>query len=174
MPTVRFIGRVLPAAIDVSIPNEPEFTWTSDDLGLDMTFRLQIQKNSVIVDCDVNTFIDPAGATLPLAAHKPSLTALASAVKPGTRDFDKLLQVVLAEPALFVALHDLVEAITAPHHAAFHCARAIAGMRSLFVALGGSPDSRWATLRDKLQVSKSYLQAITNPTAATEGQPMHM
>src|SRR5229473_3611747 len=150
MPTVRFIGRVLPAAIDVSIPNEPEFTWTSHDLGLDMTFRLQIQKNSVIVDCDVNkfvpadhlvplfmraydiarasvdlaafasgkglllifdTFIDPAGATLPLAAHKPSLTALASAVKPGTRDFDKLLQVVLAEPALFVALHDLVEAI---------------------------------------------------------------
>ncbi len=157
MPSVRFTGRVLPAALNVSIPNHPTFTWKADELGLDMTFHVQIQDGSITIDCDVTKFdesahllplfvraseiartcvdlvafttgngltavleifTNPAGTSIPLAAQRPSLGAFVTASKMGTADFDKALQVVLAEPILSMALRDLIEAISSPARAA--------------------------------------------------------
>src|SRR5262249_22921716 len=60
MPRVRFKGRVLPAALSVSIPNRPTFNWKADDLGLDMTFHVRIQDGSITIDCNVNKFEEDA------------------------------------------------------------------------------------------------------------------
>ncbi len=207
MPSVRFTGRVLPAALRVSVPNEPTFNWKADDLGLDMAFRVRIQDGSIVIDCDVNkfdesahlvplfmraydiarasidlaafatgsgltvvleTFTDPGGTSTPLAAQRPSLGARATAVQMGTADFGKLLQVVLAEPILSMALRDLIEAISSPHHAQANCARAIGALRPYFGPPGGSPESAGLALRDSLQVSRAYLQRITQASTQTD------
>src|SRR5229473_474973 len=153
MPTARFTGRILPAALNVSLASQPTLHWKADELALEMSFHVQIRDGSILIDCDLNKFeddyliplfvrahdiaracvdltafatgngltvileefTDPSGTITRLAAQQPSLAALATAVKPGTGDFDKLLEFVLAEPALFLALRDLIEAITLPH-----------------------------------------------------------
>jgi hypothetical protein len=198
MPTVRFTGRILPAALNVSVANRPTFRWNADELGLEITFRVHIENGSIQIDCDLGKFeeayvvplsmrahdiarasvdliafatgngltvmleefTDPTGTTTQLAPQQPSLAALVSAVKIGTPDFDKILQVVLAEPRLFLALRDLIEAISVPHRATVACVRAV---RNLGPILGssGSPDRSWLSLRENLQISRPYLQRIT-------------
>jgi len=208
MPSVRFTGRVLPAALNVSIPNHPTFTWKADELGLDMTFHVQIQDGSITIDCDVTKFdesahllplfvraseiartcvdlvafttgngltavleifTNPAGTSIPLAAQRPSLGAFVTASKMGTADFDKALQVVLAEPILSMALRDLIEAISSPARAQANYVRAIrATLRSYFGMHGASPETRWLALREHLQISRSYLQRITRASTQTD------
>jgi len=199
MPTARFTGRVLPAALNVSMPNQPAFQWKVEELGLDMTFRVRIQDGSIRIDCDVNKFegsylvplfmrahdiaratvdltafatgngltvtleefIDPSGSSTQLAAQHPSLAALATAVKLGTPDFDKVLEVVLAQPALFMALRDLIEAIMFPQRAAINCARAMRNLGQLFRPPSGSYEHGWLALRENLQIGRAYVQRIT-------------
>src|SRR5262249_50754649 len=88
------------------------------------------------------------------------LEELATAARPGTQSFEKILEFVLAEPELYLALRHLIEAIAAPHRANFHCARAMRNIALLFTQPGSSPERVWLTLRENLQVSKAYLQRI--------------
>jgi hypothetical protein len=54
MPTVKFIGRVLPVnVITVSVVTPP-LTWNSPDTGLDCTITVAIQDSIVTVTCDTN------------------------------------------------------------------------------------------------------------------------
>lgn len=206
MPTARFTGRVLPAALNVSMANQPRFQWKVEEIGLDITFRVHISAGSIRIDCDVNKFesahliplfmrahdiaratvdlaafatgnglavileefIDPSGTATQLAAQHPSLAALATAVKLGTPGFDKVLQVVLAEPAIFLALRDLIEAITFPQRATINCARAIGNLGPLFRPPGGSSERAWLALRENLQIGKAYVWRITRYSPGPE------
>ena len=58
MPKVRFTGRALPAAFNVTIPITPKIHWTDDDLGLQLSFGIQIKDGNVTVDCETNKFIE--------------------------------------------------------------------------------------------------------------------
>ncbi len=210
MPRARFAGRVLPAALNISLPNQPTLHWKADELGLEMSFHVQIGNGSILIDCDLNKFdvayllplfvrahdiarasvdlaafatgngltmileefTDPSGTITKLAAQQPSLAALATAVKLGTGDYDKVLELVLAEPALFTALRDLIEAITLPHRAAIHCARAMMTLGAAFAAPSSSHERAWTALREKLQISKSYMQKIAqHSTGPGRGDP---
>jgi len=119
----------------------------------------------------VEEFTDPTGATTRLAPQHPSLAALATAAKMDTQDFDKILRIVLAEPRLFMALQDLIEAIRLPQRAAINCARAIRILRGFFRRSGSSPESAWLALRENLQISKSYVQRITQPSRGSTPAP---
>jgi len=201
MPTARFKGRVLPIVLNVSLSNEPTFHWQADELGLDMSFHVQIRDGLIRINCNLNKFasdhlvplfvrahdiarasvdltafatgngltmileefIDPTGKITKLAAQQPALAGLAGAVKLGTHDFDKILEFVLAEPALFLALRELIEAITLPHRAAINCARAMRTLAGAFKQVSSrSGDRSWVALRENLQISKTYLQRIAS------------
>jgi hypothetical protein len=107
----------------------------------------------------LETFTDAAGTSIPLAAQHPALGAHATAAKLGTPGFDELLQVVLAEPPLFMAVHDLIEALSSPQRARVNCARAMRNVWSYF-ARSGSHEAVGLAMRDNLQVSRSYVQKI--------------
>ena len=108
----------------------------------------------------LETFTDASGTSIPLAAQRPSLEAHAAAVRLGTADFDKLLDLVLAEPPLFMALHDLIEALSSPQRARVNCARAIRNLWPYF-GRSGSPETAALALRDNLQISSAYVRRIT-------------
>jgi len=107
----------------------------------------------------LETFTDAAGTSIPLAAQHPALGAHATAAKLGTPGFDELLQIVLAEPPLFLAVHDLIEALSSPQRARVNCARAMRNVWSYF-ARSGSHEAQGLAMRDNLQVSRSYVQKI--------------
>ena len=60
----------------------------------------------------------------------------------------------------------LIEAVLLPHRAALNCARAIRKLRSLFAQPGASPESQWLAIRERLQISRTYMQIITRSSGA--------
>jgi hypothetical protein len=57
MPTVQFLGKIHPHDFNVSITGIPPVKWSAEELGLEMVFKLQIEKienSDVHVECEVN------------------------------------------------------------------------------------------------------------------------
>jgi hypothetical protein len=121
----------------------------------------------------LDTFVDPEGNSTAVAPQQPELATLSSAVaKP--EDFDKILRMVLTEPPLFLALRDLIDAITQWHRAPVNTARVLDGLRHL-IAPGEEPKSGWPKLRAALRVQESYLKYVTDQSApARHGDPSHI
>jgi len=73
---------------------------------------------------------------------------------------------VVADPALFQALDDLIVSITLPHHSPVNCARAVEGLRHLIAAPGASASQAWEQMRDALRLDRTFLQLITDTSTA--------
>jgi hypothetical protein len=54
MCKVKFLGAVLPLAAGLSIDELPITTWKSSELGLDMTFKIQIRNNNIVINGELN------------------------------------------------------------------------------------------------------------------------
>lgn len=121
----------------------------------------------------LDTFTDPDGKTTVVAPQQPDLAALSTAVaRP--EDFDKVLRLILTEPPVFLALRDLIDAITQWHRAPVNTARVLDGLRNL-IAPGEEPKKSWSKLRALLRVEESYLKFVTDTSAAPRhGDPTHI
>lgn len=98
-----------------------------------------------------------------MAPQQLELAALSTAVaQPG--DVDKILRMALTEPPLFLALRDLIDAITQWHRAPINAARVLDGLRHL-IARGEEPKTGWPKLRAALRVEESYLKYVTDQSA---------
>jgi len=124
----------------------------------------------------LDILIDPSGARSTLLADSRKLlsgicTAFSLGGAPGG-DFSTVLNIVLKEPALFMAMNDLVTAITLPHHSPVTCARAVERLRNI-ITLGVSGKGKgWESLRHNLQIDKEYLEFITGKsTGPRHGDP---
>lgn len=112
----------------------------------------------------LDTFVKPDGQTLTLMTTSPHLDALCTAFRLGAApnpDLTTVLGIVLKEPALFMAMNDLIVSITLPHHANVNCARAIDGIRNM-IAPALPTNKSWEVLRDNLRLAKGYLKLITD------------
>jgi hypothetical protein len=215
MPTVIFLGKVHPDILQVSISDPPTVNWTAGDLGLEMAFKIKIERSDIRVECEVNRFdaadmlpiwmrafdlvrgavdlvcfatgigatvtldrlINPEGVHSAILPQDKSLAALCTAFRPGgppNQDFNTVLHIVFKEPSLFMALNDLIVAITLPHHSPVACARAIERLRHI-IAPGVPPKDSWESLRNNLRVEKDYLTFITGHSAGPRhGAPQHI
>lgn len=62
MPRVRFIGRVFPSEVRLTVADHPQITWHDDQNNIDTIFTITIQNNTITVDCETNRF-DPSLVT---------------------------------------------------------------------------------------------------------------
>lgn len=93
----------------------------------------------------LDTFTDADGNVIAIAPQQPELAVLSTAVaKP--EDFSQVLRIVLTEPPLFLALRDLIEAMTEWHRAPVNTARALDALRHM-IAPGETPTRGWQKLR---------------------------
>lgn len=79
--------------------------------------------------------------------------------------FDKSITDLIREPALFLALRDLISAITYPGNAelaVIDCARAVEGLRSLMVSAGTTRDKAWGVFQETLNIDRAYREYITS------------
>ncbi len=119
----------------------------------------------------LHTFVKPDGTFTLLAITNPDLVPLCTAFAINSADqnvnlaFDDVYRLVITEPALFMALDDLIVSITLPHHAPINCARALDGIRNM-IAPGLTTKQSWEMLRDNLNLSKDYLKLITDTSVA--------
>jgi len=118
-----------------------------------------------------HTFIGPDRTRKNLLPSHEGLSQLCTAYKPTfaqpqkDKDFQKMLLLVFEEPPLFLALHDLTQAITESHHAPVNCARAIEGLRTM-MGPGEPRAKQWASFRHSLNVQEDYVRLITDQSVA--------
>jgi hypothetical protein len=56
MPTVHFLGKVLPQVVQVSLGHKPIVKWEAPDVGLSMEFTNHIINSEVDVECALNRY----------------------------------------------------------------------------------------------------------------------
>lgn len=115
-------------------------------------------------------FIDNLGKESMFAPEDRSLASLCTsfslAPQQGKTSFGTMWDLVVADPALFQALDDLIVSITLPHHSAVNCARAIEGLRHQIAAPGASVSQAWEQMRGALRLDRRFLQLITDMSTA--------
>jgi hypothetical protein len=212
MPTVHFLGKVFPEALQMSVDHTPIIKWEEAEIGLTMEFSCHIVKSRIDVECKLNrftvedfvpiymraldlcrasvdvvafakgwgltvyldTFVDPNGMESVIVFKDDRLPPLCTALTL-TEGFDKIHNLVLGEPALFMALNDLIVAITLPHVAPVNCARAMERLRHLIASPGSSDKNAWQQMRAALQIDERYLRFITKHSAdARHGRPVRI
>jgi hypothetical protein len=116
-------------------------------------------------------FQDPSGSTTDLLFQDTRLVPLVTAFNvsgPPPNNLEEVLKTVWAEPVLFFALRDLIEAITLPHRAPVCCGRAVEGLRNLVApaSVGTSRAAAWEEFRRTLQLDHTYLKLIMENSVA--------
>ena len=92
-------------------------------------FFLSCKARSYGLTVFLDTLITPTGESTPLRFENPQLPPLCTAFRVNATtpaenaDFDKVYRLTVAEPGLFMALNDLIVAITLPHQAPINCRR---------------------------------------------------
>ena len=124
---------------------------------------------TVILDSEIK----PDGTPSSLFFEDPSLPPLVTAfnLDPANMDsssYNSMFRMIVGEPPVFMALNDLIVAITMPHHAPVNCGRAMDGIRYL-IAPGVDRKQGWLQMRQSLNVDQSYLSHVTN----TSTRPRH-
>jgi len=80
--------------------------------------------------------------------------------KEEKRDLEAILAIVMKEPALFMALNDLIQAVSVPHMTPTNCGRVLDGLRKL-VAPGMEPKQGWPIFQQTIQADEPYLTFIS-------------
>jgi len=108
-----------------------------------------------------DSFTDHEGCKRQLLLQDQSLSSLVTAYSLD-KDFESVQKLVLEEPNLFMALHDLIEAISIPHASLVNCARGIERIKHLLAASGQDDKQAWARMRNVLNIDESYLRYVTH------------
>jgi hypothetical protein len=109
----------------------------------------------------LDSFIDHEGIEKKLHLEDQSLSALCTAFNLEC-DFDVVQTLVLQEPGLFMALHDLIEAISIPHASLVNCARCVERIKHLLASTGQSEKQAWTTMRTTSMIDESYILYVTD------------
>jgi hypothetical protein len=118
----------------------------------------------------LDTAIDPDGISQSLRPIHPTLAELVTVTTknpevPGAFALD-VMDTVIREPALFLALRDLVSALTYTDTAVVDCARAIEGLRLIMVPDEEDRKKSWPIFQETLNFDRAYREYITNLSVA--------
>jgi hypothetical protein len=106
--------------------------------------------------------------------QQPELGALATSVA-GHAQFNQVLQIVLSDPPLILALRDLIDAITLWHRAPTSCARAIEALRHSVARGEMDRERQWKIFNEALRLERSYLtNVMAHSTGPRHGDPAHI
>jgi hypothetical protein len=127
-----------------------------------------------------HTFAKPDGTVSPLLFTNPALAKECTVFKanPVTpkekKNFENVITMVMSEPGLFMALNDLIQANSLPHHGPANCARVVEGLRTL-MSPGIERAKAWLIFRENLNTDEKYLSFITGySTGPRHGDRAHI
>jgi hypothetical protein len=126
----------------------------------------------------LDTVICDDGMPLPMSPRVHSLAPLCTTYRVNEADdsaLNEIYNIVLSDPTLFLALNDLVLAITLPHVAPMTCGRAMDGLKNIIATPDTTPVQAWEQMRNTLHIDKDFLQFITAMSAGPRhARPGHI
>jgi hypothetical protein len=170
---MRFDVKIVDSVAEVACTVQ---AYTPHDIGLPHIRALELARSIV----DSIAFVNGVGLTLifeeligpdeeirlilPLNPQLPRLCTAFSAAPDAMPDctLEAMTRLVIREPSLFLALNDLIVAVTVPGQVAVNCGRAIEGLRKIMVPNDPSRKLGWAALQSNLNVERSYRELITD------------
>jgi hypothetical protein len=111
----------------------------------------------------LETVIKPDGLLYNLHDYYPNLEALVTVLRAqehGVIDVDAVLQIVLSDPTIFIAMTDLVQSLTMFKEAPVRCARAVDAIRH-YMAPQNDRKAGWPAMQENLNLSEPFLKYIT-------------
>jgi hypothetical protein len=113
-----------------------------------------------------DTIIDPNGFPLTIQPEDRSLSRFCTAfdsTPERAADFNQIYDLVIAGPTVFKCLNDLIECFWSPHVTCLNCGRIVdAVCRIITPSTKGPNAAAWAKMRNVLNISKTYLQRISD------------
>ncbi len=98
--------------------------------------------------------------------HHPALGNLCTAfsiTQPQPNPaLNESINIIMSEPALFLALDDLVTSASHHHLLIVNAARAIEGLRHAMTPTGNSREHEWEKFRNNLNMDRKYVSLITD------------
>jgi len=120
-----------------------------------------------------DSLVSPDGNKSLFRSEDRALASLCNSFSPAS-GFAEVMRIVMGEFSLCIALNELIEAITLTHHAPASCARCIERLRTV-MSPGMDRKHAWVRFRSNLQISREYLDFITDhATGARHGDPAHV
>lgn len=115
----------------------------------------------------------PNGDESRIDVGDPSLASLSTATIG--EGFDQVIRIVMSEPPLFLALRDLIDAISQWHQAPITAARAIERLRHSIAPSENDRKKQWKRLGDLLNLDESYTKPIRDASIGPRhGDPTHI
>jgi hypothetical protein len=118
----------------------------------------------------LETFFPPKGDPQILVPQNPVVAGLCSSYKfdnntsAENTNLDKVIRLLISDPALFMPLNELSMANTLPHLAPANCGRVLDGLRKLVVP-GFDPKKAWPIFQASLNADEKYLEFISDLSA---------
>jgi hypothetical protein len=113
----------------------------------------------------LDQLVAPDGTVSPILLQNPALAAHCTFFKfpivtqKDRLDFEIALKTVFSEPAVFMALNELTQAIMLPHQGITNCARVLDGLRKLVVP-GVDSKNAWPIFQATFNADQAYLGLI--------------
>jgi hypothetical protein len=108
--------------------------------------------------------IDENGTLSPFIIQHPDLknlcTAYALEANATTQGVGDILQIIMTEPSLFLAMDDLITSTTIHHLVVVNAARSIEGLRHAMASPGMSREQEWTNFRNNLNLDRKYVSLI--------------
>jgi hypothetical protein len=135
-----------------------------DVVGFKMAYGL-----TVLLD----TVEAPDGTVTPIVPNAPYLEGICTAFSL-ENGFDDVCMQVLQRPLLFMAIRELITAISLPHVSLVECARAMDRIKNMLAPPGSKDKIAWSWMRETLRIDEAYLKYITDASAdPRHGQAGH-
>lgn len=109
----------------------------------------------------MHTVVTPNGEKSAIQHRDDYLPSLVTAFKTGDPNFEQIWGIVATDPALFMALDDLVKTLAVFHQTPINCGRVLDSLRKI-VTPGIDRKQSWPIFRKNLQCSEDYLQLVTD------------
>jgi hypothetical protein len=208
MPSLHFLGHVLPPIFKLQIKGLPEIQYQEQSMTIKFKIAVTDSEVDVQVDIDpydhgsqfsmiytrafdltraavdcwsfangkgltvfIDRFIDANGNESTIAPEAVNVGTFFTAFNlhpnyTGPDNYEAMVKLFVVEPGAFMALNDLILAITMPHHAPVNCARAVEGLRTLMVPKGTDRKQAWPLMRNNLNVEADYVLFVTDLSKA--------
>ncbi len=130
-------------------------------------------KNGIGLTVLLESLRDPKGNVTAIVPIDNRLAEICTAFTL-EQGFDQACANVLRSVPLFMALRDLISAITVPHDSLVNCARAMDRLKYLVAGSNANDVLAWKKLREALRIDEAYLKYITEHSKnPRHGRPGH-
>lgn len=168
---LKYDVTVSPTVVASRVRINMELSAFSDDIFVDAYIRGTDVAKAVIDLCSfergwgmsltIDQWITPDGTKRDLRFNDPNLIGLCTAYVEGG-DIAPLLKDIIEEPAIMLALNDLILSNNMPHSAPINCARAIEGIRQIIAGPGTEAKKAWPVMQAALNLDQSFILPITD------------